>query len=145
MSRKNILGIIVALGFMLSFVLELTNAPLTQAFRSSFSILLLWVACAYWRYGEGIAETYNKQQAFITGGLFGGMVFVNEKRFFDIALDATDSLAPTMFVTILMILVIRIMYLCFRQGMGSFAVPPSPYWRFILFQTPIQMRKHTRE
>ena len=145
MSRKNILGIIVALVFMLSFVLELTNAPLAQSFRSSFSILSLWVACAYWRYGEGIAETYNKQQALITGGFFGGMAFTVEKRFFDIALDATDSLAPTMFVTILMILVIRIMYLCFRQGMGSFAVPHSPYWRFILFQTPIQMRKHTRE
>ena len=140
MSRKNILGIIVALVFMLSFVLELTNAPLTQAFRSSFSILSLWVACAYWRYGEGIAETYNKQQALITGGFFGGMAFTVEKRFFDIALDATDSLAPTLYQLAILIVFIKIVD---KHGMLIFLVPQ--FWRFILFQTPIQMRKHTQE
>lgn len=144
MSRKNVLGVVVALIFMLTFVLELTNAPLSQSFLSSSSILLLWIACAYWRYGEGIEEPYNKQQAFITGGLFSGIAFINNKRFFDVALDATDSLAPTMFVTILMLVIVRIMYFCFKQRMGSFAIPPSPYWRFILFQNPIQMRKHTQ-
>ena len=140
MSRKNIPGIIVALVFMLSFVLELTNAPLTQAFRSSFSILLLWVACAYWRYGEGIEDSYNKQQAFIASALHGCMGFSLLRPILDPIIDQQNSLAPTLYQLAILIVFIKIVD---KHGMLIFLVPQ--FWRFILFQTPIQMRKHTRE
>ncbi|MBA3469808.1 MAG: hypothetical protein H0T53_09200 [Herpetosiphonaceae bacterium] len=142
MTWKNIIGGIVALVFALGFALEITSGSLAQTFMPSFLILGLWVACAYWRYGEGIDEPYNKQQAFMSGGVYAAIVFMTQKPFFDAAIDLSDHMAPILFLAILSFLATRMLFAALKAGMVSLILP-LPYWRFFLFQTPIQMRKHT--
>lgn len=139
MTRSNAIGAIIALMFPLMIVAEISSGPLGQTFLNSLSLLFLWVACAYWRYGEGIDDRYKRecsQQAAVMVGLMG---FALLQPILDTILDAEGGLVLIAYQFAVMALLFRLV----PRALSTFSAPWS--WRFFLFQTPVQVRNHTRE
>jgi hypothetical protein len=133
MTRKNIVGAIIVLMFPLLIVAELISGSI----MSSLSLLLLWVACAYWRYGEGIDDSYKREcaeQAALVSGLAG----------FNCLLPILDTLIDALGSVVLLAYVIADLALLLRLAPRTMSALQAPLsWRFFLLQTPEPIRKHT--
>ncbi len=137
MTRKNIIGAIIALLFPLLLVSELAKGLSLETGMSSYSLISLWLACAYWRYGEGIDDSYKRECAEQAAFMFGLFGFTFLRPILDKLLDSQDSLVLLAYQFALLALLLRVA----PRTLGALSFPWS--WRFFLFQTPAQMAKHT--
>src|SRR5688572_7461008 len=105
MHTKNILGVVGALLFASFSIYAVSEGFWWQG----FAIASLWIACAYWRRGEGLDDSYNKQQAFISGGFFG-LMGLNSVRLDDLnGLDDMTSMVLTLYLGAATFLLVRLL------------------------------------
>lgn len=142
MHLRNIAGVIGALLFVFAIVMAVAEGP----WIDGFNVLLIWIACAFWRYGEGIADPYNKQQAFIAGGLFGSMVLIGLRPVLDPVIDTDRGFVLLLYMLAIMTLFLRLGSYAWKHGtyMLLMTMAPRQIGRFFLFQPPEQVREHTR-
>jgi hypothetical protein len=142
MSRKNILGLVIAVFFTLGCVLAALDGP----WRDGFHVFLLWIACAFWRRGEGLEDSYNKQQCFIAGAVFGTLGFTALQPILEPLIDTEHGTLVFFYGTIMTLLFIRLTFYALRNGTYAMLMTlhPSQIGKFFLFQPPAQVREHTR-
>jgi hypothetical protein len=142
MRWKNIRGVLGALFFAFACLMVVVEGPWIDGFQ----VLLIWIACAFWRYGEGIAEPYNKQQAFISGGLFGSMGVIGLQPILDPIIDTDRGIVVLMYILPIMLLFLRLSWYSWKHGtyLLLLTMTPRQIGKFFLFQPPEQVREHTR-
>jgi hypothetical protein len=142
MSRKNILGLVVAVFFALGCLIAVLDGP----WLDGFHLFLLWIACGFWRYGEGLTDAYNRQQAFISGGLFGAMGFAGLQPLLKPIIDSERGFVVMFYFGVISLLFIRLGLYAWKQGtyMLLLTMQPRQVGKFFLFQPPEQVREHTR-
>ena len=140
MRWKNILGVVGALFFAAQVAVEASDGH----WRHSFAIACLWIACAYWRTGEGLDNSYNKQQNFVSGGIFGLLGLIAQ-RLDDLIPPDGENTVLTLYLGAVGILLVRLM-LYGQKNPALIPTDPSAkgILKFILFQPPEQVREHTR-
>jgi hypothetical protein len=141
MRTKNILGVIGALFFAAFSIYAISEGY----WRQGFAIVSLWIACAYWRRGEGLDDSYNKQQAFIAGGFFG-LMGLNSVRLDDLnGLGDMPMMVLMLYLGAASLLLLRLLdYLRKHPATTPLDTNPRRLLRFFLFQPPEQVREHTR-
>jgi hypothetical protein len=141
MHTRNILGIVGALFFASFSIYAISDGYWWQG----FAIVSLWIAGAYWRRGEGLDDSYNKQQAFISGGFFG-LIGLNSVRLDDLSgLDDITSTVLMLYLGAASLLLVRLLdYLRKHPTITPIDTNPRRLIRFFLFQPPEQVREHTR-
>ena len=146
MRSKNILGVLLAGWFVLFILLGFVDRPIGPGLLDAGRVLGLWIACAFWRYGEGVTDLYTKQQAFINGGAIAGMVFMLLRPVIDVALDADQGMGLLLYVLAAMCVFMRVGFYAVKSGALATLVTlhPSQIGKFFLFQPPEQVRQHTR-
>jgi hypothetical protein len=138
----HILGVLGALFFAFACLMVVVEGPWIDGFH----VLLIWLACGFWRYGEGITDPYNKQQAFIAGGVFGAMGFLGLQPILKPIIDTERGFVVMFYFGVLTLLFLRLGFYAFKQGtyLLLLTMTPSQIGKFFLFQPPKQVREHTR-
>jgi hypothetical protein len=142
MNRKDILGLVVAVFFALGCLIVALDGP----WLDGFHLFLLWIACGFWRYGEGLDDAYNKQQAFIAGGVFGAMGFLGLQPILKPVIDSDRGLLVMFYSGVISLVFLRLGFYAFKQGtyLLLLTMQPRQVGKFFLFQSPEQVREHTR-
>ena len=142
MRTKNIRGLLGAIFFAFFFLMVVVEGPWIDGFH----VILIWIACGFWRYGEGIADPYNRQQAFIAGGLFGSMGMIGLQPILDPIIDTDRGFVVLLYMMSIMMLFLRLAWYSWKHGTYVLLItmPPRQIGKFFLFQPPEQVREHTR-
>jgi hypothetical protein len=142
MRTKNMLGLLGALFFAFACLMVVVEGPWIDGFH----VFLLWIACGFWRYGEGLTDPYNKQQAFISGGLFGAIGFAGLQPLLKPIIDTDRGLVVMFYSSAITLLFLRLGWYAWKQGsyMLLLTMQPRQIGKFFLFQPPEQVREHTR-
>jgi hypothetical protein len=146
MSKKNILGVLLAAWFALSTIVAFVGKPIGPGLLDAARVMGIWIACGFWRYGEGVDDLYTKQQAFINGGAIAGIVFLMLRPVIDVALNADQGLSLVLYVTAAMCVFVRVGFYAMKSGAFAtlLTLHPGQVGKFFLFQPPEQVRGHTR-